>query len=78
MHLKRETKIASKVADDYINFIAEQTVPMAVTQEEVERETLVDETLHEVVKCNQNVNWDNSCNFPLMPLYCILLSELSA
>ena len=67
----------NEVADDCVHFIAERTVPKAMTQEEVERETRVDEMLQRVVKSNRNGCRDDLCSFPEMPSNHNVQSQLS-
>ena len=73
-----ESERSSKAADEYINFVAEHTVPNAMTLEQVKRETHFDMTLQEVIRRIQLGNWDDPSDFPVMQSFRNVPDELSA
>lgn len=62
--LSRLTKIEEKesrsVAEEYIRFVANTAVPQAMTAEEIERESSVDDELDTLRECIKTGNWENS------------------
>lgn len=62
--LSRLTKIEEKesrsVAEEYIRFVANTAVPQAMTAEEIERESSVDDELDTLPECIKTGNWENS------------------
>ena len=42
---------SSNAAEEYVNFIAEHAVPVALSLQETEEATLNDKVLQEVIKC---------------------------
>ena len=62
--LSRLTKIEEKesrsVAEEYIRFVANTTVPQAMSAEEIERESSVDDELDTLRECIKTGNWENS------------------
>ena len=62
--LSRLTKIEEKesrsVAEEYIRFVANTAVLQAMTVEEIERESAVDDELETLRECIKTGNWENS------------------
>ena len=61
--LSRLTKIkeaeSRSVAEEYIRFVANTAVPQAMTAEEIERESAVDDELGTLRECIKTGNWEN-------------------
>ena len=57
--LDNQSVRSSNVAKEYVNFIAEHTVPITLSLKEIEGATLNDKVLQEVIKCIASDNWQN-------------------
>ena len=58
-----EETTTRNVAEDYIRFVANTAVSHAMTVEEIEEESAVDEELETLRQCIETGNWDNaSCS----------------
>ena len=50
---------SSNMAEEYVNFITEHSVPVALFLQEIEKATLNHKVLQEVIKCMASDNWQN-------------------
>jgi len=65
------------VADEYINFIIDNTVPKSMTAEEIRAATDADETLQQVIKHVERGDWHKSTADDRMKPYLHLKDELN-
>ncbi|KAK3749040.1 hypothetical protein QZH41_005695 [Actinostola sp. cb2023] len=59
-HPKKQREVNSrekKIAEEYINFVSQHAVPIAIDLEEVKSATLNDHTLQRVIECIRNGSW---------------------
>ncbi|KAK3739292.1 hypothetical protein QZH41_007139 [Actinostola sp. cb2023] len=59
-HPKKQIEVNSrkeKIAEEYINFVSQHAVPIAIDLEEVKSATLNDHTLQRVIECIRNGSW---------------------
>ncbi|KAK3752378.1 hypothetical protein QZH41_000375 [Actinostola sp. cb2023] len=59
-HPKKQIEVNSreeKIAEEYINFVSQHAVPIAINLEEVKSATLNDHTLQRVIECIRNGSW---------------------
>ncbi|KAK3742186.1 hypothetical protein QZH41_012077 [Actinostola sp. cb2023] len=59
-HPKKQIEVHSreeKIAEEYINFVSQHAVPIAIDLEEVKSATLNDHTLQRVIECIRNGSW---------------------
>ena len=58
--LDNQSVRSSNAAEEYVNFIAEHAVPVALSLQEIEESFLNDKVLQEVIKCMASDNWQNA------------------
>lgn len=72
---------AAKVAEEYVNFVAQQATPKAMTLQEIKTETLKDTTLQQVSAHIKNNSWrfitDNTQNAAVLKQFKLVSDELT-
>lgn len=68
---------SSKVAEEYINFISQNAVPVAITMEEVKTATSKDAVLQKVMALISEGKWNSVLNDPSLRPYYMIRDELS-
>ena len=51
---------SSNAGEEYVNLIAVHAVPLALSLQEIEKATVNDKILQEVIKCTASDNWQNA------------------
>ncbi len=67
-HPLQDTTLPNNHAEDYVNFLSQQSVPKAMTLSEIETATCNDATLQRVILNIRDTNWkdiyDKNCTLP--------------